>query len=305
MNDEISIDDYSDLTVTGYESREPTKPEEEFFHSVYISGRTRKNHIGITEEIGKFQIRGVEYNLNEVNMVITNVKEVLVRITRNKEGRESVDCFSYKTGTSWKGTTGRTCGINSAERAANDYCNLCRSQIIVSGVYCNTNGSPVLQEGKPIFVFIRGKGTKYSNVSNYLNDMFKIEDLDPIFEPITEESQKFERTVVNNKRFVTNISVGETSTSFGPKAVFELKVGEKLSKKAVIGVLKVSKQTLGKFNEKFDWSKRVPSTTGYTEEAPSEIPEDQQFPTTSEETEGEKQESEQIDGAFDFDGVKF
>lgn len=305
MSDEMSIDDYSDLTVTGYESREPTKPEEEFFHSVYIAGRTRKNHIGVTEEAGKFQIRGVEYNLKEVNMVITNVKEVLTKVTRNPSGRESVDCFSYKTGDSWKGTTGRTCGINSAERAANEYCILCRSQIIVSGVYCNPNGSPVLQDGRPVFVFIRGKGTKYSNVSNYLNDMFKIEDLDPIFDPVTEESQKFERAVVNNKRFVTNISVGETSTNFGPKAVFELKAGDKLSKKAVIGILKVSKQTLNRFNEKFDWSKRAPSTTGYAEEAPSEIADDQQFPTT-EEAEGEKLESEQVsEDAFNFDDVKF
>ena len=39
--------DYSGLEGTGYESRQPTAPEDEFFHSIYISGKTRKNHLGI------------------------------------------------------------------------------------------------------------------------------------------------------------------------------------------------------------------------------------------------------------------
>jgi len=305
MSDEVRIDDYTDLTATSFESKEPLKPEEEYFHSVYVAGQSRKNHIGIIEEAGKIQIRGVEYNLSEVNMVITNVKEILARITVNNQGRESVDCFCYKSVQPWKGTSGRLCGINSAERAANDYCSLCRSQIIVAGIYCDSKGKPVLQEGRPVFVFIRGKGVKYSNVSNYLNDMFKMENLEPIFEPVTEESKKFERSVVNNKRFVTEITAGKADSAHGVKAVFDLQTGEKLSKQMVIDVLKVSKKTLDKFNDKFDWSKRTASSTGYGEEPSSSLSEDQQFPTDDIEGPSKLEPEGDQESSFNFDEFKF
>ena len=73
------IEEYTDLMVTGYQggSESQVSPEEEFFHSVYISGAVRKNHIGIEEKTGKFQVRGVEYNLDSLNMIITHTKEVL------------------------------------------------------------------------------------------------------------------------------------------------------------------------------------------------------------------------------------
>ena len=58
----MGIGDYEELYSTGHESKEPIKPEDEFFHSVYISGQTRKNHIDIEEIQDKLQIRGVEYN---------------------------------------------------------------------------------------------------------------------------------------------------------------------------------------------------------------------------------------------------
>jgi len=302
MSDDIRIDDYTDLTATSFESKEPLKPEEEYFHAVYIAGQSRKNHIGVIEQAGKIQVRGVEYNLDEVSMVITNVKEILARITVNKQNRESLDCFCYKSIQPWKGTSGRLCGVNSAERAANDYCNLCRSQIIVTGFYCDPSGRPVLQEGRPVFIFIRGKGVKYSNVSDHLSDLFKMENLEPIFEPVTEETRRFEKAVVNNKRFVTRITPGITSSAHGDKSVFVLEIGTKLSKQMVIDVLKVSKKTLDKFNDKFDWSKRTVSTTGYGEEGHN-LPEDQQFPTDDIKDPVEL-ESDSED-TFDFDKLKF
>ena len=76
MND---FNEYADLGTTGYKSTEPVKPEDEFFHSLYIAGNSRKNHIGVTEQGGQLQIRGVEYNQQSVNMVITHVKKILVK----------------------------------------------------------------------------------------------------------------------------------------------------------------------------------------------------------------------------------
>jgi len=260
------------LMGTGHESREPVKPEDEFFHSVYIAGTTRKNHINVEELAGKFQIRGVQYNLDEVNMIITHTKDILAKIvTQNR--RDSIECFSFKPGAPpWYGTSKlpdqspRPCPQTSAERAVNDYCNVCKAQILVAGIYCNPDGSPVLtEENKPIFVFIRGKGMKYKGVSDYLGDCFKME-LAPIFDPPTEESMKFEKAVVNNKRFVTNITKGQASSNYGMQDVFILKTAAELPKDAVMKILEVSKNTLEKFNEKFDWSAKsaaASAATGY------------------------------------------
>ena len=139
-------------------------------------------------------------------MVITHSKDILVKI-RSDKGRDNIECFSYKDGAPpWYGTSSlqggqkRQCPQTSAERAVNDFCNPCRAQILLAGIYCKANGSPILTEDKkPIFIFIRGKGMRYSNVSEYLSDLYR-EDLTPIFEPVTEQSKEFEKRVVNNKQ---------------------------------------------------------------------------------------------------------
>ena len=268
-----SFEDYQDLSGVGFQggSGEATAPEDEFFHSVYIAGKTRKNHINIDELGGKLQVRGVQYNLDEVNMVITHTKDILAKI-ESEQGRDNIKCFSFKEGSApWFGTSTladgskRACPLTSAERAANDFCNKCRAQILVAGIFCDANGSPVLtEEKKPIFVFIRGKGMRYSNVSEYLNDRFN-EDLSPVFEPVTEQSKAFEKAVVNNKRFVTRLTKGTSQSSFGSDVnVFELSKGAVIPKEAVLKILKLSKDTVEKFNAKFDWSKgKQASATGY------------------------------------------
>lgn len=316
----MSYSDYADLMGTGHESREPVKPEDEFFHSVYIAGTSRKNHINIEELAGKFQIRGVQYNLDEVNMIITHTKEILAKIvTQNR--RDNIECFSFKPGAPpWYGTsklpdnTPRPCPTTSAERAVNDYCNICKSQILVAGLYCNPDGSPVLAEdNKPIFVFIRGKGMKYMGVSEYLSDAYK-KDLPPIFEPATSESTKFEKAVVNNKRFVTNITKGQQSSNFGMKDVFVLKAGAELPKDAVMKILEVSKNTLDKFNEKFDWSARAAAApaTGYGDQGGQTGEGQMKMDSTSakdsapvDEQKQEVKEAEKPSQIFSFDDVNF
>lgn len=309
-------EDYADLETTGHESREPVKPEDEFYHSVYISGQSRKNHIGVTEEVGKFQVRGVEYNIDSVNMIITHTKDILVK-AKQAGGRENIECFSFKPSTPpWYGTSRlesgdpRQCPQTSAERAVNDYCNPCRSQIIVAGIYCNADGNPILsEEKKPIFLFIRGKGMKYSNVSNYLGDLFKM-DLSPIFEPVTEQSQNFERKVVNNKRFVTNITKGTAPSNYGLKDVFVLETGEELPKDVVLKILDASKKTISKFNEKFDWS-RGKAATGYGESKPEQdekvltLDDDPPPEQAKDEAATEKPVEEKPKQVFSFDDVNF
>jgi hypothetical protein len=307
-----SFEDYADLGNTGFQGGggEQIPPEEEFFHSIYISVSNRKNHINITEEAGKFQVRGVQYNLDEVNMVITHTKEVLAKI-KSVKNRDDIECFSFKDGSPpWFGTSKlesgkqRSCPLTSPERAVNDFCSTCRAQLIVAGIYCKPDGTPILtEEKKPIFVFLRGKGMRYSNISEYLSKLYNEDDLPPIFEPVTEQSKAFEKAVVNNKRFVTHITKGVESSSYGSNVnVFVLDRGPQLDINTVQQVLKLSKQTLKQFNEKFDWSKRKITATGYGTTRPDGI-----LPVDDPKPEEEKvKEVKSEDGkSFSFDDIQF
>lgn len=274
----MSIEEYADLYATGHESKEPIAPEDEFFHSVYIAGTQRTNHINIVEEIGKLQVRGVEYNKDSIHIIITHTKQILAKITRSPTTqRDTVECFCYQEGgPPWKGTSGRACGVNSAERAADSFCNICRAQMIVSGIYCDEKGKPFLTEdNKPTFVFLRGKGMKYSGVAEYLNEMSRKEGLEPIFTPETEETKKFEKAVVNNKRFVTEVTITEAKSQFGMKKVFQLLPGAQLPNKTVMDILKIAKQTVDSFNEKMDWSRNL-NVSSYAQAASA--PEGSQIP---------------------------
>jgi|WetSurSiteA1Bulk_404760.scaffolds.fasta_scaffold00030_4 hypothetical protein len=309
------FEDYKDLNKTGYTSVETVAPEDEFFHSVYISGQSRKNHINVVEQAGKMQLRGVEYNLDEVSMVIVHTKEILSKVV-SKSGKDSTECFSFKEGAApWFGTSKlqdgsrRQCPQTSAERAVVEYCNPCRSQIIVAGIYCRPDGAPVVtEEKKPVFVFLRAKGMKYSNIANYLSELYK-EDLSPIFEPVTEKSKEFEKKVVNQKRFVTKITKGSASSKHGMKDVFVLSKGQQLPKEAVLKILTLSKNTLDKFNEKFDWSRR--GTTSYDEsEAQAEgimTMEPVEGSTSIPTDEAAKQQEKEKQSAklFSFDDIEF
>lgn len=312
------FEDYSDLGRTGFQGGgggEQVPPEEEFYHSVYVAASNRKNHINVVEQADKLQIRGVQYNLDEVNMVITHTKEILANIKSDK-GRDNIECFSFKNGAPpWYGTTRlpngdpRQCPQTSAERAVNDFCNPCRAQIIVAGIYCKPDGTPILtEEKKPIFIFIRGKGMRYSNVSKYLGDLYNEENLTPIFQPVTEQSKAFEKEVVNNKRFVTKITMDKEQSSYKSMVnVFVLERGKQLDIKTVESVLKLSKQTINHFEEKFDWSKRKGSAVGYgtTKRPEGVLPVDAPAKTETSQVEESTQETAENGKVFSFDDINF
>jgi hypothetical protein len=317
----MSFEEYQDLQGTGYQggSGEATAPEDEFFHSVYISGKPRDNHLGIKEQSGKFQVRGVEYNLDEVNLVITHTKDILVKVKQQKGKGEITECFSYKEGAPpWHGTTPlssggpRPCPMTSAERAANDFCNPCRAQILLAGIYCKSDGSPILtEEKKPVFVFIRGRGMRYSNVSDYLNDLYNEEELSPVFEPVTDQSKAFEKSVVNNKRFVTKVTSTEEESSYGNMVnIFVLERGPQIPNTAVLKILKLSKETVEQFNEKFDWSKRKQTdVSGYGSGGEqAKTPPDGVMSMEDEQSKKESPSEDKQEGeakTFSFDDIQF
>jgi hypothetical protein len=303
-----TTEEFAGLMTTGYYGgKEQVSPENEMFHSIYISGTQRVNYKNETEQPGKIQIRGVAYNLNEVNMIITHVKEVLVNVVRDN-GKDNIKCFSYKSGEPpWIGTSkisngiNRECPITSAERAMNEFCNKCRNQIIVAGIYSNADGSLIkTDDNKLIYVFIRAKGMRYSNVSNYLNDLYNDDEIGLIFEPPTKESLLFEKSVVNNKRFITNLTVGSETSSFGNSVnVFNLKRGLKLPKETVLNVLKISKSILNEFNDKFDWSKNVKFINKPLEKGILTID------NIDDNKKEEVKEEDKVEKTFNFDGISF
>ncbi len=261
----MDYQEFGGLSGLGYSETEAVDPKDEFFHSIYIAGKSRKNESGIIERPDMLQIRGVEYNKEEVFMIVLHTKQVLVK--NRKEGNsEKLDCFSYQEGPGpWIGTSGNTCGKNSAERSSIPFCNQCRAQIICSGILSDENGNPVKDaENKPIFVFIRGKGMKYANIGSYLNVMSK-KNFEPIFTPETPESTLFEKDVVNNKRCVTKIGITFAESAHGQKTVFELTDGNLLPVESVLEVLKIQKKTLDKFKEKMDWSLKKSNTSQATQ----------------------------------------
>lgn len=280
----MNYNDYSGLGETGYEGKEIKAPEEEFFHSLYIAGQSRKNHKQIIEQAGLLQMRGVDYNKTEVFMIITHVKTVLVK-TKSIPGKDDItECFSYQSEKPWIGTCGKECGSNSATRAADPYCSPCKSNIIIAGILCDITGRPLAQDGKPVFIFIRGKGVKYGSISDYMTSLYKL-DLEPIFTPPTEESKKFEKSIVNHKRFVTRISVGNQETRYGLKSIFEFEKGKEISKENVQRILQAAKDTLERFNEKFDWSRTLSKTKQSTpSQSQSDLPEFDSFSGLSEST---------------------
>lgn len=278
------FNEYADLGNTGYKSQEPTKPEDDFFHSLYICGKKRTNHINVVEEVGKIQIRGVEYNLEKAHMIITHVKKVLSKSEKNAKGEQVTACFSFKKDPQppWFGWNNRPCGTNSAERSAIPFCNTCREQIIVTGIYCDEMGNPILhaETKAPLFVFLRGKGMKYNNVSQYLADCYKEEITNPLFTPVTAESTEFERVAVNNKRHVTNIGMDVASSAFGEKDVFTLTKGTALDNQTIFNILGIAKKSIIKFNEKFDWTK-TDTASGYTPDGTPTVNSSNVIPETS------------------------
>ena len=300
----IDFSEYSELVGEGgYEAKAQTKPEDEFFHAMYISGQQRENHIGEIEMPGKLQIRGLKSNMDEVNIIIVHVKNVLVKSVRTPDNKEKMECFSYQLGQPpWKGTSGNMCGKNSTERSATPFCSICRSQLIITGVYLDEKtGAPFKVNDKPVFVFIRAKGVKYGNVADYLSGLAKRDDLEPVVTPVTEESKKFEKSQVNNKRFVTKITVAKQSTNYGLKDVFKMETGIPLSIETVKSVLNKSKETMDKFKEKFDWSK-----TGSSNYSTKPVEEGQKFDFSEKPAENKtpvKEPAKVVD--FSFEDVEF
>jgi hypothetical protein len=322
------LDQYQELNstgITGGGSGDQTPPEEEFFHSIYISGQNRQHQDGTMEEIGKLQIRGHSANHQDVYMIITHIKDVLNNESR-ENGRTNLKCFSFKESSQppWYGSNSmpdgspRVCPVTSKDRQATEFCQNCKAQIIVAGILCQPTGTPILdEEKKPVFVFIRGKGIKYGNVSDYLSELYQL-DLDPVFNEEGDAIREFEKRVVNHKRFVTKISQATANSNYGVKMVFAFERLSEINKEFALELLDLAKNTMDKFREKFDWSKKKKNTATQkaaqdagvvpmeNTNAPANTPAPDQTLMQQPPTETKAEEKPEADsGTFSFKDIKF
>ena len=150
---------------------------------------------------------------------------------------------------------------------------------------------------------------RFKNVSDYLNDLYN-EELPPIFKPVTEQSKEFEKQVVNNKRFVTKVTRDVEKSSYGNMVnIFVLEKGPQIPDSAVLKILKLSKETVGQFNEKFDWSKSK-KASGYGDDSPAPAQAEGVLPMDEPGEDAVKQpqktEEKKDDGkTFSFDDIEF
>jgi len=245
------MNDYAELMSTGIGTNNaPVAPEDQFFHSIYIPGLQREeNHAGILEQPGKIQIYGVQYNLDEANFIMMHTKQILVK----RDIERKISCFSFLEGRFPKGTSGNTCPRSREERDGVDFCKDCRTELIMSGLYCNPDGTPIKKEdGSPIFVFLRGAGIKCGQMYEFLEKLKNLE-LDPLMFP---DNPAMEISLINNKRYVTNIKPGRTKLKRTGNIVniFNLDLGTQLTSESVKTVLDLQKETLAEFKNKFDYS---------------------------------------------------
>ena len=293
----------SDNYGYGYTPPEEKTPEDEFFHSIYIGGNERKNHIGIVEKAGSLHIRGVNYNLNEVCFIITHVKPMLVKYEKINNQKRTV-CFSYQNTNPWMGSSGNVCPANRADREASSTCIGCRGEIVIAGLLCEKNGKPILKDKKPIFVFVRGRGIKSPSVYKYLEDISKI-DLPAIF----PDNPSLENRVVKNKRYVTVVRKTTTGSKYGTKNTFDLNFGQQIDDKVIQKILKIQKETIPQFNEKFDWSSKIKNAPikekedATTDHDGQSDQESQQEPVTQEPAQQES--ASNTDDGYDFGDIPF
>lgn len=259
--------DFKDFSELGSDQtfapkKESVAPEEEFFHSCYIPGKVRENHIGVKEIPGSLQIRGVEYNQDEVYFIITHTKQIL-----SKDDEQKNVCFSYQDGPPpWQGTNHGPCGRNKAERSTDSFCVSCKAQLIVAGIMTDAQGNPRKDaNGKPLFMFLRGKGMKYSNVSEHIGKFTQLE-MSPLFTPESDESKHFEKTVTNKMRYVTKVTRGTAPSKYGEKDVFVLEPVLQIPNEAALEILNIAKKTKEKFDDKMNWTKRSKAkSSGYAD----------------------------------------
>jgi len=239
--------------------------EDEMFHAIYISGKTRYE-----EKIEKklhadfIQIRGVDYNLEECYMLPYYYR--IVYANNVPAGNFKVNkCFSFddytEDGSKKISTSGFPCPATRSFRNEIRWCSTCRSIVYIIGFLCDENGQNILDSNKkPINVFIKGKGSSYGDISSYTYECKNI-DVEPLFDDKSEESLAEEQNYFNIFRRVLKIEMEEKETykdkntpanapdtRTGLKLTGGLVIDKSIVERLISYSMKIEKDIRGKFD---------------------------------------------------------
>ena len=112
------------------------------------------------------------------------------------------------------------------------------------------------QDKKPIYVFVRAKGVKYSAASDYLFSLGEL-NIEPYFDNPDEDQLAFEKNNINPMRVVTKIFKGTTTSSHGEKDIFNFETCGEVPLKLVERLIKLNMEIIDDFDEKFNWGKKM------------------------------------------------
>jgi len=213
----VSMSDTRNSEV--YEGKDDVAWEDEFFHSVYVLSKAREEKkIGKKLFGGTLQIRGVDYNLEEVYMLPYFKRVTMGKETQVNNSKYKV-CFTYAdfdVEGNQISTSGFHCYPTRSMRDEVQWCANCRSRIIVVGFLCNANGEYILDDNKkPINIFISGTGSKFGDISEYY---FETKNLPVpfLFDEPTDESNAQEQNYFNMFRRIIKITPTERDVYKGP-----------------------------------------------------------------------------------------
>lgn len=256
--------------ATVYEPKDEVAWEDEFFHSIYIGGKTRvEEKIGNKKLFGgMLHIRGVSYNMDEVYIKPFYKRQILNNEVKNGK-YDSTKCFSYaerdEEGNQLS-TSGFFCPQTSLERKEIHWCSTCRTSIIIAGFLCDEIGKYILTEdGKPIHVFVKGTGSKVGDLMQYV---FVSKDYDiPFLFPdvATDESNQQESSYFNIFRKIIKITVDEvpvyksdnTPIDAKNRYAYKLEGGEDLSRDMIFKLLDYSQKIDDDLKAKFDYTENT------------------------------------------------
>jgi len=250
------------------EPKNDVPPEEELFHAIYISGKTRTEPTLNNKKIygGFLQVRGVEYNLEEVYMMPYYKRSLLVK--NEKIGKyDSTVCFSFfdfdEKGNQIS-TSGFPCPPTSPDRKEVSWCNNCKMHIVIIGFLCDENGKVKRDsDGNPFNVFLRVSGSKVGDVMKYLFECKELE-VPYLFPDGNEEAKKQEIEYFNILRRCIKITVEETPTYVDGaydqnkmRYAYKLEGMSELPPESIFKLLDYAENLDEEIREKFDWSEKA------------------------------------------------
>jgi len=137
-----------------------------------------------------------------------------------------------------------------------DYARCC---YIIAGLGFDEDMKPIPrpeEESKPAFIYFKCDGSKMNNMIQFLYEVNKkCESLEPL-----SDNEEFEKSNVNWRRFIINVTTGFQETQFGNKDVFVFTPTQELPGEKVVKFMDDCNKMVDDFKKQFDYTTGTVST---------------------------------------------